>query len=337
MISQRVKPKFLWFRISIAIGVLLGLLSLGQTLATYHYVSRNLVRQEAGREAERRIQALARAARAAGTEESNKLTPTLNELVRESPEQLAWIRIIGPDGKVVAASEDAGAAPEYKAGEIARLMENRDRVPAEVETKDGTVVVILNPMRFGPPPATRRRAEQAPQPARGETAPAPSVTPTAPTDTAAPASVTPPPLPAIPVLPALPLPLPGIDSGGRGERGGGGDRNGRGGGRGRRNQDVAEIGIYLSGVSTTFGSLQQNLIVGCAAALALLGSMIIIGLRFRGYMLSKHIEEELSVARRVQLDLFPAENSIATNLEFAARCGTCVSGGRRLVRCVRHG
>ena len=292
MISQRVKPKFLWFRISIAFGVLLGLLLLAQTLATYHYVSRNLVRQEAGREADRRMQAIARAARQTGSDELAKLTPTLNELVRESPEQLAWIRILGSDGKMVAATDTASMAPTYKPGEIGKMMGNRNRVPAEMDSPSGTVVVVLSPMRFGPPPFARGPAEAVPQ---------------------APSAASPTEQP--PVAPA-----PGAEAAGRGETEARGGRNGRVVGRGRRPPEIAEIGIYLGGVSTHFGPLQQNLVVGCAASLALLGSMIIIGLRFRAYMLGRHIEEELSVARRVQLDLFPHENSIATNLEFAARC-----------------
>ena len=46
IMSERVKPKFFWFRITIAFGLLLGLLLLVQTVGTYRYVSQSLVRQE---------------------------------------------------------------------------------------------------------------------------------------------------------------------------------------------------------------------------------------------------------------------------------------------------
>src|SRR5205085_12351591 len=91
-------------------------------------------------------------------------------------------------------------------------------------------------------------------------------------------------------------------------------------GRGRRPPEAVEIGLYLSGISTKFGPLQTNLIVGLSAAIALLVSMLIIGLRFRDYMRRKHIEEELTVARRVQLDMFPTDDSLPARLGFAARC-----------------
>ena len=52
---EPAKPRYTWFRIPIIFGMLLGLVLLGQTLATYRYVSANLVRQEALREAERKL------------------------------------------------------------------------------------------------------------------------------------------------------------------------------------------------------------------------------------------------------------------------------------------
>ncbi len=305
-----MKTKLLWFRLSIGFGVLLGLLLLAQPLATYHYVSRNLVRQEAGREAGRRMQAVSRVTRQAGNEDSAKLGPALTELVKEDPDQIAWIRILNMEGKVLAATDGATAAPTYKTGEISKLMANRDRVPAEVSTKSGTAVVILTPNRFGGPPGFGR-GDRPPDAPPGPTGPS------GPTAT----GVNLPDLPPVPPAGAAPAPGPTFsaapviippDA-----------PNGRNGGRGRggrRPLEVAEIGILLDGVSTNFGPLQTNLIVGCAAALALLGAMLLIALRFRGYMRSKHIEEELSVARRVQSDLFPNDDSIASRLGFAARC-----------------
>ncbi len=60
--------------------------------------------------------------------------------------------------------------------------------------------------------------------------------------------------------------------------------------------------------------------LGCLAALALLAAVVVIGLRFPHYMHGKHIEEELSLARRVQTDLFPADTALVKDLAFAARC-----------------
>jgi sigma-B regulation protein RsbU (phosphoserine phosphatase) len=51
-----------------------------------------------------------------------------------------------------------------------------------------------------------------------------------------------------------------------------------------------------------------------------MASVIVIGLRFRHYMRGKHMEEELTLARRVQYDLFPSEDSLVSSLQFAAKC-----------------
>jgi hypothetical protein len=65
-----VKPKYLWFKTSILFGLLLGLLLLAQTVVTYRYVRSSLVRQEAVREADRRLLSIERAARLTGAREA---------------------------------------------------------------------------------------------------------------------------------------------------------------------------------------------------------------------------------------------------------------------------
>jgi len=219
-----MKPKFLWFRITIGFGVLLGLLLLVQTLLTYRFVSRSLIHQEASRDAVRRVQSIGRLSRQGNIDETAKLGPILNELIREDPDQIAWIRILNFDGKVLASGGNHLAAPAYKPGEIGKVIGNRERVPTEVPTPDGKVVVALEPLRLGGPPGAGRGS--------GE---------------------------------------------GRGPGDGRGPSDGRGRG-GRRPPEAAEIGLYLSGISTKFGPLQTNLIIGLMAAIALLVSMLIIGL-----------------------------------------------------------
>ena len=51
--DESAKPHFFFFKASIAIGLLLGLLLLVQSVTTYRYVAHNMVRQEAQREADR--------------------------------------------------------------------------------------------------------------------------------------------------------------------------------------------------------------------------------------------------------------------------------------------
>jgi len=53
-----MNSKHLWFKCSIGVGLLLSVLLLVETLVTYCYVERDLVREEAQREASRRIRSI---------------------------------------------------------------------------------------------------------------------------------------------------------------------------------------------------------------------------------------------------------------------------------------
>ncbi len=298
-----MKPKNLWFKISICTGALLGLLLFVQTVRTYQYVSDNLVRLEAGREADRRINSISRALRLTGSDQASTLTPVLQELVKEAPTHIAWIRIFNLDGKEIAESAKVPGAPVYKPGDLDKLLSNRSRRPEERDLVGGRVLITMAPMRGGPIGGRGGGRGRGPQ----DTAqPQPTADPQPPVE-----AFLPPPDAQPPDMGRAGGPPPSD-----GRRGGGIGRGGRGG----RQLEIVEIGVYLNGVSTNFGPLQENLILGCSAAFALLGAVVLIGLRFRHYMRSKHMEEELSIARRVQLDLFPDQGSMVGNLAFAAKC-----------------
>src|SRR5258706_11215349 len=92
------KSEYVLFRVSIALGLLLGLGLLVETVETYRYVSGNLIRQEAQREAQRRTITLERAARAAKASDAAELAPILEELRHEAARQIGWARLVNFDG-----------------------------------------------------------------------------------------------------------------------------------------------------------------------------------------------------------------------------------------------
>lgn len=162
MMRERVKGRYLLFRCSIVIGLLLGLLLLVETVMTYRYVARGLVRQEAQREADHRMLMIARAARLTGIRESSRLGPVLREVTQEAPRQIAWIRVLSIDGDVVAGDAPAGAAPRYSREDLRAALEQRDRRPRQQTTESGQVLITLNPFRLPPPaspPPSDRPAE----------------------------------------------------------------------------------------------------------------------------------------------------------------------------------
>lgn len=83
---------------------------------------------------------------------------------------------------------------------------------------------------------------------------------------------------------------------------------------------AVEIAIYLDSVAAPFGPLRFRVLTGSIAALALMIAMIVIGLRFRPYLLGKQLQQQADVARAVQLDLMPPMESIPEDLDFAGLC-----------------
>jgi len=305
MASRAKIAGYFWVKVSIAFGLILGLLLLGQTVRTYRYVSRNLVRQEAQTEAEGSATALGRLSRDK-TRDAATLTPFIDELIKQSPEKIAWMRVLNTDGKVIASGGDLRGAPAWTAAtlrtETAPVPGGRGPRQDVRTTPSGEVLLGIN--RFG-----GGRGGRSGQPNdQGRGAPPPPV------DTARDQ-----PAPPFMVMPDQQAqPGPGFSEGGRPAGFSGAQGRGGGGGRGPGGPYV-EAAIYLNGVSVSLSPLLAQLGVGCTAAFALLAAVIIIGLRFPSYMSGRQYEEELALARRVQRDLFPREDLRVTNLEFAAR------------------
>lgn len=271
-----MQPKYLWFRVTIFFGLGLGLLLLVQTVVTYQHVTNGLLRQEAQREIDRRVQSINRAARLMNSREASKLTAVVHDLVHEAPQQLAWIRILNSQGKVIAASENITTAPEYAPGSLGRGGNGRGPRITDMTIAGSPVLVALNPLRLGPPPFARPPNDPAERIAQ--------------------------PPPAVEASGEGSSPVPGPPRGGRPP------------------MDFVEIAVYLNGISANFGPLREYLAVGCLASFALMGAVIVIALRFPSYLRGKRVDEELALARRVQLDLFPEADTLAGGLPFAAKC-----------------
>jgi len=305
MASQEKVAGYFWVKVSIAFGLVLGLLLLAQTVGTYRYVSRSMVRQEAQNEAERRATSLGRLTRS-GPRDASTLTPAIDELIKEAPEKIAWMRVLNADGKAIASGGDLNAVPRWTADSLRTAMGGRGPRQDVRSTESGDVLINLSPLgrggfgrnggRGGPPDGGRGgppdRASTAGRGDRGgDAGPPPFI-----------------------VMPDSNPPGAGVARGGgpSGEQGRGGGGRGPGG-------PFVETAIYLDGVSVSFSPLLMPLGVGSTAAIALLAAVIIIGLRFPHYISGKQYEEELVLARRVQNDLFPTEGVPTGNVEFAAR------------------
>src|SRR5579863_2831390 len=99
--DESAKPRYLLFKASIVLGVLLGVLLLAQTLFTYRLVRTGMVRLEAKREADRRVQSLIASSRLTGNRDAAAFYPMIDEIVKGAPQQYAWIRVLRLDGTVI--------------------------------------------------------------------------------------------------------------------------------------------------------------------------------------------------------------------------------------------
>jgi serine phosphatase RsbU (regulator of sigma subunit) len=150
------RPHYLFFKLSVAFGLLLGLILLVDTVVTYRYVSHVLVRQEAQREAQRKALSIGRAARLTHATEPRELEAVLDELVRESPQEIDWIRIVAADGRVLAQTPNARTAMTIPPERFRRVFGDRDRIPEPLEIEAGKDDIVSAPFRMPGPPRFER-------------------------------------------------------------------------------------------------------------------------------------------------------------------------------------
>ena len=91
----------IWFHLSLAVGSLLGLLLLVQSIATYYQVSRILVTAELRRQALQQAATIERNSQRLGIREPAELGPVLKEIWEDDPLRFAWIRAIDIAGNTL--------------------------------------------------------------------------------------------------------------------------------------------------------------------------------------------------------------------------------------------
>jgi len=82
----------------------------------------------------------------------------------------------------------------------------------------------------------------------------------------------------------------------------------------------AEIALFLRGQADPFTPLQRNIAVSIASAIALLAAIGLLYFRLPAYVRGRELEQQISVARQVQQELFPPANAADESLDFAAKC-----------------
>lgn len=82
---------------------------------------------------------------------------------------------------------------------------------------------------------------------------------------------------------------------------------------------IVEIAAYMNGAGNLW-PLQRNLLINSSAALALLGSLVMMRIRFKAYLAGQYLATQLETARRVQQDLLPSARQSNDAFETAGTC-----------------
>ena len=82
---------------------------------------------------------------------------------------------------------------------------------------------------------------------------------------------------------------------------------------------VVEIGAYMNGAGNLW-PLQRNMLINSSAALALLGSLVMMRIRFKAYVAGQYLARQMEHARRVQQDLLPSALTSRNDFEISGMC-----------------
>lgn len=100
-----------WLAVLLAVGAVLAVALLVQTVVNYRYVADSLIQQSARRAAEDRVRDVERATRLMRPQDSAGYQLVLDEIRDDAVDQIAAIALLQADGTVVAESRTTGTAP----------------------------------------------------------------------------------------------------------------------------------------------------------------------------------------------------------------------------------
>jgi serine phosphatase RsbU (regulator of sigma subunit) len=335
-------------KVALVAGAILGLLLLVESIASYHYVIAQLVPDHMAMEAERHAATLENLVRERQPQDATQpqtidnaqLRAIVEEFREDRSTEIAWLRVVDRQGTIQA--ESGGHDTQSFPADVARQLFEA-QAPNVIEQRPGPqrgTVIVAVPLRFfrlpqrPPEPNTPPRAGGPNAPARvsepntfprpGElSAPRGPREPNAPGtgERGAAAAVTGqnagqraagPNLPQGPREPNAPPSAGGAPAPPRNAPRGRGRVAGPFG-------RVAEMALY-TGAADPFGPLRRDVAISFMAAAALFAAVVFFYLRLPAYLRGLELEEQLTVARQVQSELFPANLAVTDSLDFSAEC-----------------
>ncbi len=138
----------LWFKLGVASGLLLALVSVVVAVATYRFVAGHLALDHLTREAGRFAAVLEYRSREEGVETPAQLTVLLEEVLGPDEDKVAWLRILDRHGATLAETDD-NRRGTFDRQDLRDVLELRRRnVIKTISTPRGKALAAILPFRF---------------------------------------------------------------------------------------------------------------------------------------------------------------------------------------------
>jgi hypothetical protein len=145
---MKLRSRHLWFKQLLILGLILGFLLLIQSILTYYQVTRILVNSELRRDAQQEVAAIERTARRLNITDWSDLSQLLDEIRRDSPKKIAWIRVMDGTGHTLVSSGNAIGRPIAQ-DRAQSVIEGQEPISEILDSESGKILSTVAPLRVG--------------------------------------------------------------------------------------------------------------------------------------------------------------------------------------------
>jgi sigma-B regulation protein RsbU (phosphoserine phosphatase) len=137
---------YVWLRILLATGLLLGLLLLAQSVVTYYQVTKVLVTAELRRQAQQYVMSIEREGRRLGIRDPADLNSLLDDMRQYASNKIAWVIVTDMTGHTLVRSGNAVGAP-FPAERLRATFGDLTPLTEVRHSEGGDVLVTALPLR----------------------------------------------------------------------------------------------------------------------------------------------------------------------------------------------
>ena len=143
---QPLGSRYLWLKLTLAVGSLLGLLLLIQSIFTYYQVSQVLVLAELRREMQQHVTWLESEVRQLPSSDLAGLKPAIDDFRRDPPGKVAWVRLVDLTGSTLLQSGNPVGGP-FSQAQLRQTLDGRTPLSEIRIAPNGKVLVSVLPLR----------------------------------------------------------------------------------------------------------------------------------------------------------------------------------------------